>query len=225
MGFTWPVWLPYPISWARAFANLFVASVIGKASSTALMDAIRDGEIDDPGELMAVVTVLAVVSLLFHFLFIVLGHHCISKLVLQRSAWFPGWLSWREGLTGFVVLVLQSMGTGFFVFYLAVMVMPRTEEQVRLFVGLVGAGLLAISAYLYHYDFLVRERRAARKIAKRSQAQSGNKKRGKGGNSSPSVPANSTPPPDPIEQELNQMRADLGLNQMRRRQKPPGNSQ
>lgn len=85
-------------------------------------------------------------------------------------------------------------------------------------------GLLAIGAYLHHYDFLVRERRAAIKVAKRSQAA--NKKRGKGSNSSPTapLPGNSTPPVDPIEQELNKLRADMGLNQMRRK-KPPGNSQ
>lgn len=220
MELKWPVWLPYPINWVRALVNLFVASAIGKSASVALADAIRDGEIDEPGELMAVITVLTVTCLLFHFLLIVLGHHCITKLVHRHSRWFPRWLSWREGLNGFVVLVVQSLGTGIFIFFLAATFAPRTEEGMRTFVGLVGAGLLAVSAYLYHYDFLVRERRAVRKAAKRSQAGSGNEKVGRGKERpSPTAPKSVTPPPDPIDLELDRLRGEMGLNQVK--MKPP----
>ena len=147
----------------------------------------------------------------------------------RTTAWFPQWVSWREGLNGAIVLLLQLGGTLIFVLLLALILHRQLESQEvwAWFIRSAVVGLIAIGAYLHHYDFLVRERRAAREVAKRSQLQTQNQKRGNKSNSSSAAPltGNPTPPPiDPIEQELNQMRADMGLNQMRRR-KPPGHSQ
>jgi hypothetical protein len=187
----WPLWLPFPISWARAGANVAVFSAVAKG---VIQSAL---EVDEPEDIIPIV----LAGLLLHFAIIVLGHHCITKLINKKSAWFPGWLSWREGINGSIVLVVELLSTSLFVVFLAVTIDSTESEAGRIFVLRVLAFFFIVAAYLYHYDFLVRQRRAARLARKYSTAMS--------------APV----PVDPVDVELNQLRGQMGLTQMRRRPK------
>ena len=225
----WPAWLPYPISWARASGNLF----LWWSLTTAMLEAVARHDdyalnhcrIDEFGRVDCTSDASQAVLLLFYFLVnlvfqaiaVTITHHLVSRLRGKSRGWFPRWPSWREGVNGSIAIFFGGIVMAI-AGILFVVILPK-----QVLVPAMLTAMLVVNAYLHQYDYRVRERRAARSLAKRSQT----KKKGGKGTTSPSVPANSTPPPppDPIEQELNQMRADLGLNQMRRRQKPPGNSQ
>lgn len=196
----WPVWFPYPISWARACANIAVFSAIMQSAAPSIRRS------DEASDLVSII----LAALVLHFFGIVLGHHCIIKLVKQKSNWFPGWLSWREGLNGSIILILELLSTSIFVGFLAVSINPYSANAGRNFLLMTMAFLIAVAAYLYHYDFLVRERRNAKMANRQTSKQ-------KKSSLSPQTL-------DPIELELDRLRGEMGLNQMKQRKKKDSNS-
>ena len=188
----WPLWLPFPISWARACANVAVFSMIAQGVVTSAR------KVDEPTDLIPIV----LAGLLLHFVIIMLGHHCITKLISKKSNWFPGWLSWREGLNGSIVLVVELFSTTIFVVFLAATIDPSSSEAGRNFIKGVLAFFVLVAAYLYHYDFLVRQRRLTRR-------------RGQKNHKSPTVVSAPAVSVDPIELELNQLRNQMGLTEKR----------
>ncbi|GET44167.1 hypothetical protein [Microseira wollei] len=100
----WPLWLPFPISWARAGANVAVFSAIAKGVAHSAR------EVDEPEDMIPIV----LAGLLLHFAIILLAHLCITKLKDKKSGWFPRWLSWREGINGTIVLVVELLSTSIF---------------------------------------------------------------------------------------------------------------
>lgn len=187
----WPIWLPFPISWARASANVAVFSTIAQGVAASAR------KVDEPEDMIPIV----LVGLFLHFAIIVLGHHCIAKLKGRKSGWFPGWQSFREGINGSIVLVVELLSTSIFVIFLAAAIDPYSNDAGKNFVATVLAFFVIVAAYLYHYDFLVRRRRTTRQARKYLR-----------------VVSNSNPAPvDPVEVELNQLRGQMGLTQMKRK--------
>lgn len=208
----WPVWLPFPISWVRSLANLFVFSAVTHTATHSLLNSLREGE--SSGVLWSKLQIHTLICLLLHFFCMVLGHHCVvRRLIDKQDAWWPGWLSWREGVNASIVVVVELMGTGIFILFLGTVFPPQTIEQKRIFIGLIGFALVTIAAYLYHYDFLVRRHRAAKLAAKLSQAGNGKRvsKAPVKGRYQPPKPAPTPPPPpiDPIDLELQQLREQI----------------
>lgn len=233
--FTWPVWSPYPVNWLRAVGNLFLWAVLTEGMLEAVFKN-RDyalahcwidefGNVDCPSAVSqgAFLLFCFLLNLVFQAIAITITHHWIARLRGKSRGWFPRWPSWREGLNGSIAVFLSFVAIAV-PGILFVAIFPQWLT-IRALVPVTLGGMLAIAAYLHQYDCWVRERRAAKK-AMRSQARTGNKKRGKKREFSPSgSPANLTPPPvDPIDLELDRLRGEMGMNQMRRK-KPPENSQ
>lgn len=236
--FKWPVWLPYPINWLRAAGNLFLWWSLTEGMLESVFKNRDDAFHCWPDELGSMECPSAVsrgtfllfaffVNLIIQVFLVAIAHHWIARLQGKSRGWFPRWSSWREGLNGSIAIFLG----GVVILIGAILLVALFPHwlTVRTLIPAILVGALVINAYLHHYDYRVRERRAARKVAKHSQAKPGNKKRGKGGNSSPGpLPKPATPPPpppvDPIDLELDRLRGEMGLNQMWRK-KPPENSQ
>ncbi|EGK84225.1 DUF4339 domain-containing protein [Microcoleus vaginatus PCC 9802] len=197
---SWPAWFPYPISWLRGFVlsrsfGFFVISGIPEVSNT--------------GDFFILLTVAWLVQpFLFTFL------HYLSATTIEAAIiglpsqvpnydrihqWLTSkrcsgtWRHWREGLNAFVVLFF---GFFFSLFVGALIIAAPSDRESSMWKLTIALSCLPVAtAYLYQYDLWARQRRAA-KQEKRSQ--------------------NSTAPAaNPIEQELNQLRADAGATRMR----------
>jgi GYF domain 2 len=223
----WPKWLPYPISWIRAFVlnsvlvSLFWSHIPFRRGSSVIV---------------ALVGAWVAVPFLFAFF-----HWAIASIVTFVLARLPThpkldllrrYLSdrlpdlrrahWREGLNAFIVTFVA-----FVVAACVVSVIPVPSKQVayeydlyllrrsmlRLSIDLMPTAMVVIAAYLYQYDLWARRRRAV-KVKSAVKAQEPAKKRS---------PNSNSPAPDPIEQDLNQLKVESGMNRVKavRRSVPP----
>jgi hypothetical protein len=221
---SWPTWLPYPISWIRAFAlnfilvSLFQSHVPFRHSS---------------GVLVALVGAWVTVPFLFAFFHwtiafvvtILLAHlPTHPKLDLPRKYLEDRFLGlkrshWREGLNAFIVTFVAFIVSAFLVSLVPVPGQHVTYEYdlyllrqatLRRRFDLIPIGMVIISAYLYQYDLWARQRRAAKQAAK-TKAQEPTKRRS---------PNSNLTPVNPIEVELNQLSAESGDARMRPVRRP-----
>ncbi len=219
----WPAWLPYPISWIRAFAltyftvSLFQSHVPFRHSSSVLV---------------ALVGAWTTVPFLFSFFrwviefvgtFLLAHLPTHSSLDLPRKYLEDQFLGtkrsyWREGLNAFIVS-LVAFSVSAFVLYC---ILPAPSKEfayendayllrrsiLRLRFDLIPIGMVIISAYLYQYDLWARQRRAA----KQAKAQNVTTTR--------RSPGMANIPVNPIEVELNQLAAESGDARMRPVRRP-----
>lgn len=128
---------------------------------------------------------------------------------------------WREGLNAFIVSFVAFFVTVFILAYLLpvpskadvsyeyeLTLLRRNILYLRR--EMIPIGMFLVSAYLYQYDLWARHRRAAKSAADRAKTQQPVKKRS---------PKN-LPPPDPVEQDLNQLKAESGMSRMRTARQP-----
>ncbi|MEG4031353.1 MULTISPECIES: DUF4339 domain-containing protein [unclassified Microcoleus] len=206
---SWPAWLPYPISCLKGF-------VLSYAFTSTVKDQfpLQTGDSLVPILIGAWIWVALLFSF-FHWVFTSGANLLLTHLPQKPS--FDNWRQhlttwssskkphWKEGLNAFIISFVTSILVSFVVF--SVIPAPSRldaynnnsyelrQAMIQVRFALIPIGMTITSAYLYQYDLWARQRRAA-KQEKRSQ--------------------NSTAPAaNPIEQELNQLRADAGATRMR----------
>ncbi|RMG14450.1 MAG: hypothetical protein D6728_02645 [Cyanobacteria bacterium J055] len=220
----YPKWVPYPSSWLRTFVTLLVLgptgiliSVFGLWGSLGTLFGGSTGNVPLPGvPIRLAVTALVlllpttILAYVYHLFTLILNAKSIS---VQHPRWFPTWRSWREGLTGVIV-----MGLSFTVAFLVVSwyrpdlvinsdaIAETDQETIATFLTLVW---LISAAYLYQWDYLVREKRARNP---KNRKQNPRKLPNKGLKKSPPI----APPVSEIDIELNKLRGEMGLHQIKK---------
>ena len=206
---SWPAWLPYPISCLKGFILSYAFTSTVKAQFP-----LQTGDSLVPILIGAWIWVALLFSF-FHWVF-TSGANLLLTHLPQKPSFdnlrqhLTTWSSskkphWKEGLNAFIISFVTSILVSFVVF--SVIPAPSRldaynnnsyelrQAMIQVRFALIPIGMTITSAYLYQYDLWARQRRAA-KQEKRSQ--------------------NSTAPAaNPIEQELNQLRADAGATRMR----------
>ncbi len=124
-----------------------------------------------------------------------------QRLVQPRRFRLPGLASWQEGLNALIVLLVAVFIA--FIIYIPFYKRPVDVEQLRSYRIQITTVYVIVAAYLYQYDFWVRQRRATRKAAQ------GNKRK------QPPVPI------DPIEVELDRLRLQMGMHQVKGKKNKP----
>ncbi|MEG3861037.1 DUF4339 domain-containing protein [Microcoleus sp. herbarium12] len=217
---TWPKWLPYPISWIRAFGLCYALTALVK-SQFPLQHS--DG--------VAAVLIGAWTTVPFLFTFFHWAIASVAKFLLKHLPAHPKlapvrqyltdrWSGsershWREGLNAFIISFVAFIVSFLVVSYLTPVpsradadyargfyVLRRNVLRLRL--DIISIGMFFVSAYLYQYDLWARHRRTVKSAAK-AKAQEPTKRRS---------PKN-LPAPDPVEQELNQLKAQSGMSRMK----------
>ncbi len=217
---TWPKWLPYPISWMRALGLTYALTALVKSQFP----------LQNSDSVFAVLFgAWATVPFLFAFFhwaiasavkFLLTHLPAHPKLAPVRQYLTDRWPSlershWKEGLNALIVSFVAFVISAFVVSCL-VPVPSKADAyeydfywlrriMIKLKFDIIPIGMLIISAYLYQYDSWARHRRAA-KLAAKSKTQKPTKRRS---------PVGNLPAPDPVEQELNQLKAGIGVNQMK----------
>ncbi|MEG3838914.1 DUF4339 domain-containing protein [Microcoleus sp. herbarium14] len=214
----WPKWLPYPISWIRAFSLTYILTAL----------VWSQFPFQHSGSFL-VVLIGAWVTVPFLFTFFHWAVSSVGKFSLARLPAHPKlnfvrqYLSdrlsgklphWREGLNAFIVSFVAFI-VSFLVVSFLTPVPSRADAYeygsyllrrnlLRLRLDIIPIGMLIISAYLYQYDLWARHRRAAKSAAK---SQEPTKRR--------SPVTKNIPAADPVEQELNQLKAQSGMSRMK----------
>ncbi len=212
----WPKWLPYPISWVRALGLTYALTALVRSSFPLQhSDSI----------FVVLVGAWTTVPFLFTFFhwaiasvvkFLLTHLPAHSKLASVRQYLADRWPNlershWREGLNAFIISFVAFIVSFLVVSFLTPVpsradadysqgfsLLRRSVLQLRL--GIIPIGMFFVSAYLYQYDLWARHRRAAK-----AKTQEPTKRRS---------PKN-LPAPDPVEQELNQLKAQSGMSRMK----------
>jgi GYF domain 2 len=216
----WPNFLPYPISWIRAFTLTYVFTALVWSQFP-----FRHSE----SVLVALIGAWVTVPFLFTFFHWVIAS--AVRLFLKHLPAHPkldsirqyllgrlpalGRSHWREGLNAFIVGFVAFIASVFFIGYLlpvpgrveaseyGILLLRRNILYLRR--EMIPIGMFLASVCLYQYDLWIRHRRAVKSAAK-AKAQKPTKKRS---------PVADLPPVNPIETELNQLAAELGDSRMR----------
>ncbi len=220
---TWPKWLPYPISWIRAFSLTYILTAL----------VWSQFPFQHSGSFL-VVLIGAWVTVPFLFTFFHWAVSSVGKFSLARLPAHPKlnfvrqYLSdrlsgklphWREGLNAFIVSFVAFIVSFLIVSYLTP-VPSRADAYeygssllrrnlLRLRLDIIPIGMLIISTYLYQYDLWARHRRAAKSAAKAKSSEPTKRRSPK-----------NLPAPDPVEQELNQLKAQSGMSRMKTARQP-----
>lgn len=217
---TWPKWLPYPISWMRACALLYTLTLLVKSQLPLRhSDSIFAVMIGAWATVPFVFTFFhwAIASAVKPLLTHLPAHPKLDGVRQYLIDRWPGLKRshWKEGLNAFIISFVAFIISAFVVSYL-VPVPSKADayeydfyllrrSMILLKLDIIPIGMMIISAYLYQYDLWARHRRAAKSAAK-AKAQEATKKRS---------PNSNSPPPNPVEQELNQLKATTGMNRMK----------
>lgn len=216
---TWPKWLPYPISWMRAFGLTYTLTVLVK-SQFPLQHSDSVAAV-----LIGAWTTVPFLFTFFHWAIASIARFSLThlpahpKLAPARQYLTDRWSGsgrshWREGLNAFIISFVAFVVSFLVVSYLTP-VPSRADAYeygsyllrrnlLRLRLDIIPIGMFFVSAYLYQYDLWARRRWAAKSVAK-AKAQEPTQRR------SPKT----LPAPDPVEQELNQLKAQSGMSRMK----------
>jgi hypothetical protein len=177
----YPKWFPYPSSWLRAIVTILILGPIGILlcilgfwfGSFALLFGGFGGT--SPWGLVAFWTIVlgfmlvpvTLITYIHHLLTLVFSPQSFPE---DRPRWQPRWISWQEGITGVITIGVSFAIASFFVFLYrpdllsAYNTLAPTERN---FIFKVGTGIwIAAAAYLYHWDYLVRDKRKLKQQAK-----------------------------------------------------------
>jgi hypothetical protein len=215
----YPKWIPYPISWLRTLVLILVLgptgsliSVLGLWGSFGTILGGSSGDIPLP-DVLILLAIAALVLLLpttilayvYHVFALIIDAKSISA---QHPRGFPTWRSWREGLTGIIVMGLSLTISVFVVLWYRPdlignpdLVTQSDKEEIATFLGIVW---LISAAYLYQWDYLVRKKRTRKQKKRKS--------------SSVAIETKSPPQPrvDEIDIELNKLRGEMGIHQIKK---------
>ena len=209
----WPAWFPYPSSWLSAFIlSLMMSAVIVIVRITGTVGYVLAISVDSP-EVLVVFGILALLSPIpaiafaHHFLHLFLGRFIpviqapeIGKL----QGLLPGLISWWEGLYGWLVIVLATLtATALCTVFLPLFNLSYEKiiygySQAEIKIQAIFTVLWIIdAANLYQIEYLVKRRLISV-------------------NSVSSKPTTSISNLDSdLEAELNQLRGEMGLTQMK----------
>lgn len=217
---TWPKWLPYPISWIRAFGLTYALTVLVKSQFPLQhSDSVF-------AVLIGAWTTVPFLFAFFHWVIASVARFLLThlpahpKLAPVRQYLTDRWSGsershWREGLNAFIVSFAAFVVSFLVVSFLTPVPSKADAYEygsyllrrnvLRLRLDTIPIGMFLVSAYLYQYDLWTRHRRALKSAAK-AKAQEPTKRRS---------PTENLPAPNPVEQELNQLRAESGMTQMK----------
>jgi hypothetical protein len=178
----WPKWIPYPVSWLNALVLaglmvLYVSFIRSLFAETIMALAYPLPFRNLTGYPRPYTGLLSLLLLVFIVIlpvvWIALVHHCLhllltrflpavqSPIIGPTRGWFPGFMSWWEGVWGLCVTVAGI----FFGITLAAMFADASLEQVT---RIVAVAWFFCAAYLYQLFYLVELRiltvRAAKKV-------------------------------------------------------------
>ncbi|MHC0063047.1 hypothetical protein ACWATR_08985 [Nostoc sp. UIC 10890] len=211
--FYWPLWFPYPTSWLKALIlNLFLSFIIFVLNNPGKVGYQITYLVKSP-ELFVILTILLIlspiptISFTHHLL-----HLLISRFISEIQApeigrikgFFPGIMSWWEGLYAWLVIAISTLIAAFF----CTMILPlfnisytkpvesytEVEKNIILIFGLfyISAGALT-----YQIEHLVRQRIIS--------AYSGTKE----------TDASKSKTDFNTDKELNKLGGEMGVHQMK----------
>jgi len=218
---TWPKWLPYPISWIRALGLTYALAALVKSQFP-----VRQNDSVVALLIAAWITVPFLFTF-FHWVIASVARFLLThlpahpKIAPVRQYLTDRWSGsershWREGLNAFIISFVAFVVSFLVVSFLTPVPSKQDASEygsyllrrnvLRLRLDIIPIGMFVVSAYLYQYDLWARHRRAV-KLAAKVKAQEPTKRR--------SPLTKNVPVPDPVNLELNQLRGESGMSQMK----------
>ncbi|MFN6558871.1 MAG: hypothetical protein RMY28_003575 [Nostoc sp. ChiSLP01] len=172
--FYWPLWFPYPSSWVKALIlALFLRVIIFLIDGTSKV-GYRIAYFVNSLELFVMFTILLILS---PIIIITFTHHCLHLLLSRflseiqapeigkTQGFFPGLMSWWEGLYAWLVIVISTLIA---IFFCAIFLpffninYPQHLEYYKNFhnkiIVLFGFFYIFAAALIYQIEYLVRQR-------------------------------------------------------------------
>lgn len=215
----YPQGFPYPCSWLRTLVLISVLgptgsliSVLGLWGSFGTLLAIGTGDLALPGvpillgiSTMVLLLPTTILAYVYHVLTLIFNAKSISA---KHPRGFPTGCSWREGLTGVIVMGLSlTLSLLVVLWYRPDVLADRDgmtalqQESIATFLGIIW---VISAAYLYQWDYVVRQ--------KRSQKQ----KKTKSPSKAIETPSKPQPKVNEIDIELNKMRGEMGIHTIKK---------
>jgi cell division protein FtsL len=217
----WAAWFPYPTSWLKAMSlalSLAVILVIVRITGSVgvnLAILVDSPEVLAFFGIIAMLSPIVAIAFVHHILHLILGQFIPSfqpPEIGTLQGWFPGLISWWEGLYGWLAIFLATLtAVG-----LAILLMPlfglsfqeityeyNSSAETTLY-GWVSTIWLVIAAGLYQIEYLVKQRII--------EVYSVN-------NELKTSAANLSSSPDT---EVDSLRGEMGMSQMKTNSKIPG---
>ncbi|WYL93351.1 MAG: hypothetical protein HEQ35_05315 [Gloeotrichia echinulata IR180] len=209
---SWPLWFPYPSAWLKALILQLFLSLIIFSLKNYVNIGYRIAYFAQSPELLVIVTIMLflspipIISFTHHFL-----HLLISRFISEIQApeigkiqgLLPGLMSWWEGLYAWLVIAISTLVATFFSTILLPFFNLSYLKKVEYYTDfektiIVIFGVLYIftAALIYQIEYLVKRRLIS--------AYSGNKESDK----------NKLNTDSNINQDLNRLRAEMGLHKM-----------
>ncbi len=164
----WPIWIPYPNAWASGFTLLvmrevFLANSQWLSTLVSWVSRIMPQKFVPLLLLGVILTPIGLVAIAHHTLHSILNQYFPESKAPeseQVKGFFPGLMSWWEGLYSWLVILLASIIT----VPLAIAILQPDQLSsfwlwllnTRPFFSPVSILWLLIAAYLYHFEGLVR---------------------------------------------------------------------
>jgi hypothetical protein len=153
----YPKWFPYPVCWLKSLTLLVYLGLTLRV--TVFWGAVGTIASYDP--------LPTVLGMCLPFVLLAVTHHiCIAAK--SKSDWLLRWSSWQTAINAVIVAVAAIL-------FAFAIVLPfcddpyhPSQEVINWFMGLTWF----FAAYLYHYDYLVRQARKRRRLAKAKSAAS-----------------------------------------------------
>jgi hypothetical protein len=217
----YPKWIPYPISWLRTLLLILVLGSLGSLISVVGLWTIlwtffesSIGAITPWNACINLAIVAAfllipttVLAYIYHIFTLIFDAQSLSA---KHPREFPTWQSWREGLTGVIVMGISiSIAFAVCLWYHPHVLFSRkflTRAEQEAIINCFAIAWVIAAAYLYQWDYLARQKRQRQQNRRKSLAQNASQiqKLDK-----PKDPVN------PIDIELNKLRGEMGLHQIK----------
>ncbi|MBW4675295.1 MAG: hypothetical protein KME52_15125 [Desmonostoc geniculatum HA4340-LM1] len=172
--FHWPLWFPYPSSWLKALILALLLKVIIFVVDSTGKVGYRIAYFVNSLELFVMFTILLILS---PIIIITFTHHCLHLLISRfiseiqapeigkTQGFFPGIMSWWEGLYAWLVIVISTLIATFFcTIFLPDFNLSYAQplEYYRGFhnkiIVLFGLFYILTGALIYQIEYLVRQR-------------------------------------------------------------------
>jgi hypothetical protein len=221
---TWPVWFPYPTSWLKSIFIAFLLGIIGRIIVLSGNIGYKIASWANSPSLFIIVSILILISPVFIITFIHHIFHILIKKLFPKiqspemrnvEGFIPGIISFWEGLYGWLVIWLSSL----IAFFLTILTMPMSRIELynlsryysnyeQTLTTVFGVIWIITGALIYQVDFLVKKRLLSISLANIS------------GQKEPQID-----PIDPIDLEMDKLKGDHGLTEMKNPKRSPINLQ
>lgn len=198
----YPSWLPYPKAWGQAIAlsiQLFVQGIplwiVGRFVIEDFRKALKTNQLAHEDVILALIIVLIAIIIyitLFIYLLSLIHQLLWDEPHPKVPKWFPRWRCWGEGIWNFCVIVISTV-LGLVIASIYYNTFDQNIEQALITLSIAE---IVIMAYCFHFRNLI-----SRKFSKAPKRQK----------QKINIEAKTV---DPIEEELNNIKAEFGLKQM-----------